>query len=290
MYKFGNRKNNINIDNYSDSVVLNALDQDQINDFPKNIWIYWDGEIPTLVKECIDRVKTLNPNYSVNILNSENISLYIKSDYTLQKKITPQHKADLIRLELMYIYGGIWLDASIILYENLDWIENLINTNKTKAFAYYREGNTTVKDFPVIENWLLASHKNNLFFKHWHDEFLLAIKMGAKKYNAKIGFEFENSNEYFQKIGNINYLLSYVVCQKIMRIDYPSITLINCDKNALYYQVSNRWMKEKVLIDLALNYKPEVPPKLIKICRKERLILNKYYLKEKYFEDSLLNI
>ena len=68
------------------------------------------------------------------------------------------------------------------------------------------------------------------------------------------------------------------------------MVLINCDKNAFFYQVSHQWMKEKVLIDMAINFAPNEAPKLIKLVGKERKILNKYYEESKYFPNSLLDI
>ena len=59
-------------------------------------------------------------------------------------------------------------DASIIVYKKLDWIEKLIQQTKTQGFAYYRKKNTTLADFPVIENWLLASVEKNPFYQY-HD-------------------------------------------------------------------------------------------------------------------------
>ena len=56
------------------------------------------------------------------------------------------------------------------------------------------------------------------------------------------------------------------------------------------YQVKNKWMKEKVLIDLALNYPPVEKPKLIKLAGKERGILSRYYSKKMYFNDSFIDI
>jgi hypothetical protein len=47
---------------------------------------------------------------------------------------------------LIYHYGGIWLDASIIVYKKLDWIEKLIQQTKTQGFAYYRK---------KIRHWLI---------------------------------------------------------------------------------------------------------------------------------------
>ena len=75
-----------------------------------------------------------------------------------------------------------------------------------------------------------------------------------------------------------------------MRKDLPSMTLINCDRNAFFYQVKNKWVKEKVLIDFAINYPPTDMPKLIKLAGKERGILSRYYAKAMYFKGSFLDI
>lgn len=41
-----------------------------------------------------------------------------------------QTKADLLRLYLLKEHGGVWLDISIILKENLNWLDNLLNNPK----------------------------------------------------------------------------------------------------------------------------------------------------------------
>src|SRR5690606_30615709 len=128
-----------------------------------------------------------------------------------------------IRLHLIYHYGGIWLDASILVYENLDWIETLVNQQHTNSFAYYRAKNTTQPRFPVIESWLLASVEKNIFFKYWFDELFKAIEMTAKNYIQQIRQTENHPEEFFQRIGNLEYLLIYVACQKAIRIHAPSM-------------------------------------------------------------------
>jgi hypothetical protein len=81
-----------------------------------------------------------------------------------------------------------------------------------------------------------------------------------------------------------------VACQKVMRRHLPSMSLINCDKNALFFQVKHQWAKEKVLIDMAINYSPTPMPRLIKLAGKERKTLSHYYEKGMYLKDSLLDI
>ncbi|PZO87490.1 MAG: hypothetical protein DI631_15050, partial [Acinetobacter johnsonii] len=160
------------IDNYADQIVLQAKLENQDIQLPKKIWIYWEGNMPALVQHCIDRIEKLHPDYTVNLLNPKNVADFISFDLTspILQKATSQQRADLIRFDLIYHYGGIWLDASIIIYKKLDWIEKLIQQTQTQSFAYYRKKNTILADYPVIENWLLASVAHNPFYQLWFKE------------------------------------------------------------------------------------------------------------------------
>lgn len=288
MFSYQKREMNDAIDNYADVLVLNPKAQDTT--IPKIIWMYWEGALPEFVEKCVENIKKRNPNYEVNFLTPATVKSFCDIDYARLQHATPQQKADLIRFALIYQYGGIWLDASTIIYENLDWIQALVEKNQTNSFAYYRAKNTTKIAFPVLENWLLVSTAKNIFFKLWFDELYKAIELSPKVYIQQIKSTHENYQDLFQEIGRLEYLVAYVACQKIMRDHLPSMTLINCDKNAFFYQVKNKWMKEKVLIDMAVNYPPTEQPKLIKLAGKERGILSRYYAKKMYFNGSLLDI
>lgn len=279
---------NENIDNYADLLTLNPVAQKAV--IPKKIWMYWEGALPEFVEKCVEQIRKKNPNYEVNFLTPENVQAFCDIDYSRLPQITPQQKADLIRLHLIYHYGGIWLDASILVYENLDWIEALVNKHQTNSFAYYRAKNTTQPEFPVIENWLLASEEKNIFFKYWFDELFKAIEVKPENYIQHVKQTEKYPEKFFQKIGNLKYLIAYVACQKVMRPNTPSMTLINCDKNALFFQVKNKWIKEKTLIHIAINHAPEPRPKLIKLAGKERKILSHFYSEKKYLKNSLIDI
>ncbi|QBQ15285.1 glycosyltransferase family 32 protein [Acinetobacter haemolyticus] len=288
MYSNNKRDVSEKIDNYADIIVLNPIVHGAV--IPKKIWMYWEGDIPEFVGKCVENIRSKNSTYEVNFLTPSTVKSFCNIDYSRLQNATPQQKADLIRFELIYQYGGIWLDASTIVYESLDWIQNLVSKHQTNSFAYYRADNTTHPDFPVLENWLLASTAKNIFFKKWLDEFYKAIELSPKIYIQQIRDTDVNYQDLFQEIGRLEYLVAYVACQKVMRENLPSMTLINCDKNAFFYQVKRRWMKERVLIDMAINYPPVEKPKLIKLAGKERGILSKYYSKGMYFKDSLIDI
>lgn len=288
MYSYKIRHKNKKIDNYAGLLTFNQTEETIV--LPKKLWMYWENDIPEFVEKCIDRMREKNPEYEVFVLNPENVNQYSHIDFSQLKDATAQQKADLLRFDLMYNHGGIWLDASIILYDRLDWISELMVEKKTANFAYYRRKNTTNLNFPVLENWLLASVGHNIFFKQWYEELYLAIQQTPKKYIQNIKATESNTKDIFQQISNLEYLVAYVACQKIMRKNFPSISLIDCDENAFYYQVKNRWVKEKILINMAINYPADEHPKLIKLAGKERNYLCQFYNKGMYFEGSLIDI
>lgn len=280
-------KSETKIDNQAGSVILNP---DVGLDIPKIIWVYWQGKRPSFVDKCLRSIQAKNSNYQVRMLNPENTEQYCHIDWSQYPKITPQQKADLLRFDLLYEHGGIWLDASILIYENLDWIQELIDQQKTASFAYYRAKNTTRLDSPIIENWLLATAPKQPLFKAWFEELVHALAITPKCYIQDLKQNDAQSANLFQNIGNLEYLVAYVACQKIMRTIKPSISLVNCDENALAYQVKNRWVKEKVLIELAVTQRPQPFPYLIKLTKKERNFLEKFDRHQRYFKGSLLDV
>ena len=85
------------------------------------IWICWlQGEenAPALVKKCIQSIRNHNPSCSVRLISLENYTQYISiPDYIVRKyqtgMISNAHFSDIIRMNLINDYGGLWLDATI---------------------------------------------------------------------------------------------------------------------------------------------------------------------------------
>jgi len=283
------QKKLINVDNYADLITINPATNSASADIPKIIWLYWEGNMPELVEKCMQHIKALHRDYEVHILNPGNVQNFCSFDLNqiIIKNATPQQRADLIRLNLIYEFGGIWLDASTLVYEKLDWINTLVKIHHCQCFSYYRAKNTTKINYPVVENWLIASVPKNLFYKYWFDGLIKAIEIGPKLYIKNLRKQ-TNHAEIFQEIGRPEYLIAYIVCQQVMREYKASMVLINCDKNAFLYQVKNEWIKEKIAITLAIDQAPNLGPYLIKLAGKERKILSHIFLKKRYLYDSLL--
>lgn len=288
MYKQHSQDANFEADNQAGLIVHQAKIIEKI-DLPKNIWMYWQGELPDLVAKCITTIQDKHPDYNVYILNDENIKEFCDEDYYTFKNITSQQKADLIRLNLLYKFGGIWVDASTILLRDLNWISLLMKDSNAEFFSYYRNKNTTIREYPIFENWLMASVQGNGFIQAWLDELVQANQQGVKKYLDELKSNYPKPNDLFQNIGNIEYLFAYVVCQKVMRKHNFNYVVIDCDENALLHQVKNKWVKEKILIDFAINFRAKSFPYLIKLAKKERNYLLKYYDQKKFLKGTYLD-
>lgn len=142
-----------------------------------SIWIFWwQGveQAPAIVKACISSIKENAKNHPVILLDKENYGNYVKMPaYVMEKffdgKISLMQFSDLLRVSLLYQYGGIWMDATLYVTHPLD---EEIHKN-----TFY-----TIK-FSEDERWkwtsfFLASGKNNnlmgllqtLFFEYWKKE------------------------------------------------------------------------------------------------------------------------
>ena len=93
------------------------------NPYPDKIWICWfqgEGNAPLIVKKCIASIRKNAGNKEVIILTDENIPKYIQfPDFILKKrakgKIPRPQFSDLLRVSLLAKYGGIWIDATVLL-------------------------------------------------------------------------------------------------------------------------------------------------------------------------------
>ena len=90
------------------------------------------------------------------------------------------HSADLVRLPLLYLYGGVWLDVGFLLFKHLDdFCWNTLEDESTlleMAGFMLPFGRRTTPGEPKPEmnmmfNGFIASRRGNVCIKYWHDIF-----------------------------------------------------------------------------------------------------------------------
>lgn len=88
---------------------------------PESIFImWWQGEknAPPLVKACIDSVRRHAHGHKVIVISEDNVGQYVHiPDFVLDKVngggISFTHLSDIIRLNLLTLYGGAWIDSTV---------------------------------------------------------------------------------------------------------------------------------------------------------------------------------
>ena len=129
------------------------------------VWLFWYqglDEAPILIKKCIESIKKVFEDKEVIILTKNNFEKYVQfPDYIINKFnkgiITFTHFSDLIRIELLAKYGGIWCDATLYF---TDKIPNYVE--KSDLFVFKNIDLDRCDKRPIVaSNWFIASKKNN---------------------------------------------------------------------------------------------------------------------------------
>ena len=161
---------------------LYEIDKDTDGAKPNIIWTCWlQGEenAPPIVRACLNSIRLHNPDKTVIVITAENLSTYIDiPDYILKKWhqgiITNTHFSDILRVCLLYQYGGIWLDATVFLGAAIP--DAIL---KAPFFAYHSR--TFLRIFPKVygaNSWCLVSPEKHplmsgmrlLLFTYWQHE------------------------------------------------------------------------------------------------------------------------
>lgn len=201
---------------------------------PKIIWMYWEaGEIPDYVQKMISRIREQNPHHEFHLVRKKTLKSYLP-DLEFQGEMPVANKTDIIRLELLYRYGGIWLDCTIFINGNLQWVHELDQKLEYDLIAYYRDFSTIDYSYPVVESWFLCARPQNSFIKEWLEQLSPLRCLGSKNYYQVI----RQRSDYEcikQKIDSPEYLLVYLACQIAMRNHKAfNIYLKRAEDSALY--------------------------------------------------------
>lgn len=186
----------------------------QDSQIPKTIWTYWNNaELTPVVRKCIDTWKKYNPDYTVIIITPDNLRDYIDFDV---KKVrfndSAARESDIIRLNVLAKYGGVWCDASIMMTRPFDF-----KTGSRHEFVgYYIEHYTTKPQWPCIEGWFFATVPNGKFINAWRDSFMrIANFTSVGEWLDNLlqkGVDFQKTPKYMQ-----NYLAINLAAQEALQ-------------------------------------------------------------------------
>lgn len=151
----------------------------------KSIFImWWQGEqqAPAIVKVCIESVRAHARGHKVIVVSKYNIDKYIHIPDFIKNRVEAgeisfTHLSDIIRLNLLTLYGGAWIDATVFCAKDIP--ESIF----IRPFYSIHFGKMT-KD-PSHGRWttfLICAHKDNLIvkkvlechYKYWYKHHVAA--------------------------------------------------------------------------------------------------------------------
>ncbi|MDK9681670.1 capsular polysaccharide synthesis protein [Lactiplantibacillus argentoratensis] len=138
------------------------------------IWMFWwqgiDTNTPKAVIDCLQSINTHKSAHVVHVISKNNIHDYLNlpkfyTDLLNGGKMSFTHFSDIIRFELLAQYGGIWLDATIMLTSDLPSI--------AEESQFYTIHHGQFSDWHVsLGKWstfCIASGKGNPMMAHMRD-------------------------------------------------------------------------------------------------------------------------
>lgn len=168
--------------------------QPELNIDPAStIWVcWWDGEeaMPGIVKVCYKTIKQHSGRHPVILITKDNYKEYVSfPDYILEKVnskiMTVTHFSNMLRANLLYEYGGIWMDATILTLKDIS-LEDMpfftlkapAKKNNSISMARYAGISDISTPYryklftPKVSRWsgfLLAGTKGSVIFEYMRD-------------------------------------------------------------------------------------------------------------------------
>ena len=111
------------------------------------IWFFWlqgEDQLPPIPKLCLQSIRKHANGHEVIVLTAENYKEYVSIPDALIEmyrsgRIKAAHFADILRVNLLAQQGGLWLDATMLVTEDLpqDIFEMPFFSVKTKSRRYF---------------------------------------------------------------------------------------------------------------------------------------------------------
>ena len=132
------------------------------------LWVYWENKerkpTPPIIEICLEIMRLrLSNNFKMVKLDQNNILEYIpeiKERKHILDKLIIAHRVDYYRVLLLNKYGGLYLDADIIVLNDLNDIIDKLKENDYIGFGC--TGYRCTNGYGKPSNWAMASNANGI--------------------------------------------------------------------------------------------------------------------------------
>ncbi len=260
---------------------------------PKIIWSYWhELPEPEFITRCFANWQRMAPDHDIRVLQDSTLPLWLEGDAPLAQlaNLPAYRRADWLRLQLLQAYGGIWIDASTLLTQDLCWLHDTQNHNRCDYVGYYIQRYSTSHDQPIVENWFMAAVPSSPFIRDLTSEFALALTLGEKGYLRELEKN-DLRERVVQGLGNMQeYLIMHVAAAVVLNTNQQPyrLALTRAEDSAFLFLANLGWSRTRMYIRLALSRCPSRLPAVIKFRGHDRKVLEKGLAKRWLLPSSLL--
>ncbi|WP_341576074.1 glycosyltransferase family 32 protein [Pantoea agglomerans] len=257
-----------------DNVVLIAQQKD-LPEIPKIVWMVWHNDhLPASMALNISKIRRDNPDHQVYLITQRTLSQWLPDFNFISSDLTLAHKSEIIRLELIHRYGGIGIDCSTLLFENLAWVHRVHEARSMDLIGYYGEQSTLNLLAPVTESWFLAAAPQNPFIREWLKQLAPVKNVGIRNYFH----ELKKRDDFpliVQNMENPSRQLLSLAQQVAMR-EYrrANLYLRKSEASAWFYQRLHADSSSAFAQSVMFQQRPQTPPPIIKLTGNERLHLD----------------
>ena len=135
-----------------------------------SLWLQGQEQAPPLVHACLDRIRR-QAGVELVVLDGNTVFDWISLPEAVVRKwrsgkMKAAHFADICRVELLYRYGGVWMDATDYLDAPLpEWLWEA-------DFFVYQGGETVSGAYAGIQNCFIRGAKGAYLLKVWREAIL----------------------------------------------------------------------------------------------------------------------
>jgi hypothetical protein len=154
----------------------------------RTIWVYWENfnrdKYPTYIKLCMKLMNGyLGSKYQLIFLNEKTIRKYLTNLREDFQNLKIAQKVDYYRIALLNKFGGVWIDADIIIMSDIKPIFDKLD----EGYDYVGFGCTGYEcsyGYSKPSNWVMASQPNGLLMNKCLEKLNKKLDNRDKKYNT----------------------------------------------------------------------------------------------------------
>ena len=228
------------------------------------IWtMWWQGEsnAPPTVKACIHSMRKNSGNHPVIVLDQSNYKKYVALPQYIEKKrekgvISLTHFSDIIRINLLNTYGGLWLDSTI--YVNRQISEEVFEKNfYTVKMNMPNKGISNNQWCGFLLGWtahnVIFEEQAELLCRYWKNEDELVDYLLIDYFFYIIFNEIKQANRELDEVteyaGNVLKMQEKMAETTYEVSDFPIFSKLNWKSSVELSNDGKLTLYQKILLD-----------------------------------------